>query len=69
MTTLTIKVNNRTKKGKQLLYLIGKLASDSNLLTIEKTPNAETLEAMKEAEQGNGKEYASIDELFRDLGI
>lgn len=33
------------------------------------TPNEETLEAMRELEEGRGKQFASAEELFKDLGI
>jgi hypothetical protein len=69
MTTITIKVNNRTKKGKNLLYLISRLADDDHIIQIEKKPNAETLKAMKAASEGMGKEFTDIDELFKELEI
>jgi hypothetical protein len=69
MTTITIRVNNRTKKGKHFLYLISKLAEDDHLIQIEKKPNAETLKAMQVANEGIGKEFNSMDELFKELGI
>ena len=34
-----------------------------------KIPNAETIEAMKEAEAGLGTQYASVEEMFKKLGI
>ena len=34
-----------------------------------KTPNAETIEAMKEAEAGLGTRYAGAEEMFKKLGI
>jgi DNA-damage-inducible protein J len=30
-------------------------------------PNAETIEAMQEADRGEGKRYESLSELFRDM--
>ncbi len=35
----------------------------------EKIPNARTLSAMKELEQGKGRRFKSADALFKDLGI
>ena len=32
-----------------------------------KQPNAETLAALDELESGNGKRFATVDELFADL--
>jgi DNA-damage-inducible protein J len=34
-----------------------------------KIPNAETIEAMKEADAGQGNRYASVAEMFEKLGI
>jgi hypothetical protein len=69
MTTITIKVNNRTKKGKNFLYLISRLAENNHIIQIEKIPNKVTLKAMKDANDGIGKEYSDIDILFRELEI
>jgi transcriptional regulator with XRE-family HTH domain len=33
------------------------------------TPNAETIAAMKESEEGKGKRFASAEALYKDLGI
>lgn len=35
----------------------------------QKIPNKETIAAIDELEQGQGKRFASKDELFNDLGI
>ena len=35
----------------------------------QETPNAATIAAMKELEQGKGKRFASADALFKELGI
>lgn len=32
-------------------------------------PNQTTVEAMKELERSGGKEFAGLDELYKDLGI
>jgi DNA-damage-inducible protein J len=34
-----------------------------------KAPNATTIKAMDELEQGKGQAFASKDDLFKDLGI
>lgn len=35
----------------------------------QETPNAATIAAMEELEQGKGNRFASADALFKDLGI
>ena len=38
--------------------------------SLEKTPNAETLAAMQDADEGkNLTSYSSIDEMLKDLGL
>jgi DNA-damage-inducible protein J len=32
-------------------------------------PNSSTIRAMEEARKGKGKKYASVKDLFRDLGL
>lgn len=34
-----------------------------------KVPNATTVAAMKELDEGRGKRFATADEMFKDLGI
>ena len=34
-----------------------------------KVPNNETLEAIKEADNGQGTQYKHVDAMFKDLGI
>jgi len=68
-TTVTLKINSNTNKGKQLLKILEELASDKNLVEMEKVPNKDTLEAIREAEAGYGKEFTSLEELFKDLEI
>lgn len=34
-----------------------------------KVPNAATVKAMKELDEGGGRTFASADELFEDLGL
>lgn len=49
------------------------LATESEIAVLEAkhgtTPNAETIAAMKELDEGGGTRFSSPEELFRDLGI
>ena len=38
-------------------------------MAANKEPNAATLEAMQELEEGRGQRFDSVDALFEDLGI
>ena len=49
--------------------LLTRIAADEAFPFAIKTPNAKTLAAMKELDEGKGKAFKSPDELFKDLGI
>ena len=34
-----------------------------------KVPNAGTVKAMKELEDGQGERYGSVEEMFKDIGV
>ena len=36
---------------------------------VVQVPNASTIEAMKELDEGKGKRFDTVEELFRDLDI
>jgi antitoxin component of RelBE/YafQ-DinJ toxin-antitoxin module len=68
MTTIT--VNERTKSGKSFLSLAKKVAKvDGNIkVNDQKIPNAETLQAMYEAENGiNMTRTTSVEDLMNKL--
>ena len=67
MSTITIKVNNSTKRGKYIIGLLREMAKTGKDIKIENVPNTETINAMKEAEAGNVKEAASVDDLFDSI--
>lgn len=54
MTTITLKINERTKMGKIILDLINLSASEHKGVELVKTPNQETLEAIENIEKGIG---------------
>ena len=49
--------------------LLIKVAAEKKLPFELHTPNAETIEAMKESERGKGKKFNSAEELFTHLNI
>ncbi|MES2590025.1 MAG: hypothetical protein V4622_13685 [Bacteroidota bacterium] len=52
MTTITLRINERTKMGKIILDLIKLSSSEKKGVEVLHVPNEETLEAIKEAEEG-----------------
>ena len=50
-----------------LRLLLTKVAHEKALPFAPLVPNADTIEAMREARQGNLPQFASVEELFDDL--
>lgn len=49
--------------------LLLRVADEKRLPFAVQVPNAATLKAMKELDEGKGKRFATTEELFKDLGI
>lgn len=49
--------------------LLRRVADEKRLPFTVQVPNATTVEAMKELEQGSGERFGTGDDLFKDLGI
>ena len=80
-TVVRARIDSDTKaRATEALHAMGLSVSDAiRLLLVRiaeerrmpfdvKVPNRETLDAVKELEEGRGKRFDSVDELFRDLG-
>ena len=46
-----------------------RVADEKRLPFAVEVPNATTVKAMKELEEGKGKRFANVDELFEDIGV
>jgi hypothetical protein len=70
MTTITLKINEKSKAGKTLLSMVQFFNEEKNGVEILKTPNLETLKAMYEVENKMGlTRVKNSKELFKKLGI
>ena len=49
--------------------LLLRVADEKRLPFDVQVPNAETVEAMKELDEGKGRRFENARELFKDLGI
>ena len=49
--------------------LLLRVADERRLPFVVRAPNAATVRAMEELEEGKGKRFESAEDLFRDLGI
>jgi hypothetical protein len=67
MSTITVKISSTTKRGKYLSDLLKEMSKTGKDIKIERIPNAETVEAIKDARQKKGTKSESIDDLFEKL--
>ena len=80
-TVVRARIDSDTKaRATEALHAMGLSVSDAiRLLLVRiaeerrmpfdvRVPNRETLDAVKELEEGRGKRFGSAEELFRDLG-
>ena len=58
MATYTITINERTREGKSLVKYLKSLG------VIDDVPNDETLQAMKDIEDGNVKVYKTFEDYL-----
>ncbi len=49
--------------------LLLRVAEEEELPFVVKVPNAATVRAMKELEDGGGTRHGSVEEMFKDFGI
>jgi hypothetical protein len=66
MTTITLKINERTKMGKIILDLIQLSSKENKGVEVLHFPNEETLEAIKEVEEGKTTKM-SLTEFRKQL--
>jgi len=70
MTTITLKINEKTKAGKALLSIVNVISSENKGVEVCDVPNFETIKAMYEAENKIDLIKAkNSKDLFKKLGI
>lgn len=70
MTTITLKINEKTKAGKALLSMVNLISSENKGVEVCDAPNFETVKAMYEAKKKMGLTKAkNSKDLFKKLGI
>ena len=67
MTTITIKIDERSKKGKVFMEFLEQYILNDEAVEIIKTPNATTLKAMEEAKAGEVIKAKNVTELIDKL--
>ncbi len=70
MTTITLKINEKSKAGKTLLSMVRFFTEEKKGVEVIQTPNLETVKAMYEVENKIGLSRAkNASDLFNKLGI
>ena len=67
MTTITLKVNEKSKAGKTMLSFLKFITEESKGVEVVHTPNYDTLLAIQEAKQGKVIRGKNAKDLFRKL--
>ncbi len=68
MTTITLKINEKTKAGKTLLSMVRFFTEEKKGVEILKTPNATTQKVINEAKKGVGiNKSSSHSDLMEKL--
>ena len=71
MTTITLKINERSKAGKTFLSLVNFFSEEKNGVEIiepkEKIPNEETQKAIHDAKKGKVYRAENLEDLMQHL--
>lgn len=68
MATYTVIISDESNKTKHLLNLIKELAkTEKDYITIEHTPNSETVQAMEDSKKGNVEKTTGKKDFFDKL--
>jgi hypothetical protein len=67
MTTVTIKINERSKKGQAFIEFLNQFIKGDKAVEIIKTPNAETLKAIKHVEDGKTIKTKGVKDFMKQM--
>lgn len=67
MATYTLSINENSDKAKNFLRFLEDYAKDNRFFEIDRIPNEETLQAIKDVEEGRTFEAKDVGDLFRQL--
>jgi hypothetical protein len=68
METVTLKINSKNPKGQVLIAFLKQYVRNDRAVEIIKEPNEETLQAMKEIEEGKAEEI-TLAQFKKQLGL
>lgn len=67
MSTVTVRINSKTKRGKHILAILSDMAKLGNEIEIENIPNAETVKAIEDVRKGNVTKCENVADLMAKL--
>lgn len=67
MSIITLKVNDKTKKGKAFIEFLKQYVLNDNTVELIKVPNAETIKAIEEVNSGKVIRAKNASELIKKL--
>ena len=67
MAMVIVKINNKSKRDKNLIDLLSDKTKYGNNIQLEDMPNAETVKAINDAHAKNGFKAKNVDDLFKQL--
>lgn len=67
MSIITLKVNDKTKKGKAFIEFLKQYVLNDNTVELIKVPNAETIKAIEDVNSGKVIRAKDATELIKKL--
>ncbi len=67
MSIITLKVNDKTKKGKAFIEFLKQYVLNDNTVELIKVPNTETIKAIEEVNSGKVIRAKNASELIKKL--
>ncbi|MDO9613707.1 MAG: hypothetical protein Q7J86_04190 [Bacteroidota bacterium] len=67
MSTVTVRINSKSKRGKHLIALLSDMAKQGNDIEMENFPNAETVKAIEDVRKENVTECENVSDLMAKL--
>jgi ribosomal protein L2 len=67
MTTVTVKINSKSRRGKHILAILADMAKLGNDIEMENIPNAETIKAIEDVRKGNVTRCENVSDLMAKL--
>ncbi|MDP2890877.1 MAG: hypothetical protein Q8P34_18155 [Bacteroidota bacterium] len=67
MSTVTVRISSKSKRGKHLIALLSDMAKQGNDIELENIPNAETVKAIEDVRKGNVTKCDNVADLMAKL--